>query len=206
MKEKNQNILRALIAVALSLCVALLSVWAVVTEKADINLAINVGKASSFARVTRFNTYSNGKVQDSFDNYVSEFGGRFGEYGTATLRENILSLNRLRVDDRVDFVIEFTDKSSVDIQYRVVLECANDYYGMYEGLKVKVGSNYLDTTEYECSYIDGQPAPIESEWAMFPKGRDFDRIFVTVMLPQEGSAYSGRGTQLSVSVHVIPHT
>jgi hypothetical protein len=206
MKETTQKVLRALIAVALSLCAVLLSMWAVTTEKADINLVINAGKTSSCARVTRFNTYSNGKIQDSFDNYVSEFGGRFGGYGTATLRENILSLNRLRVDDRVDFVIEFTDKSSIDVQYRIVLESANDYYGLYEGLKIKVGSNNIASTEYECSYKDNKPVSIESEWATLPKNKKTDRIFVSIILPQEGYEYSGHGTQIAISIHVIPRT
>ncbi len=206
MTVKSQKVLRALVAVVLSFCAVLLSLWAVITEEADANLAINVGKTSSIARVNRFYTYSGGVMQDSFENYVSEHGGRFGSYGTATLRENILSLNRLRVDDRVDFVVDFTDTSSVDIKYRVVLECVNDYYGLFDGLEVKIGSNYINATEYECSYIEDEPAIIESEWATLPNNINSDRISITIKLPEVSAQYSGYGTQISVAVQVVPQT
>lgn len=206
MSEKSKKILRAFIAVVLGLCAVLLSVWTVMTEKADVNLVVSAGKTDAVARVTQFKTYSKGVSQGSFQNYVSEFGGVFGSDGTATFRDNVLSLNRLRVDDRVDFVVDFTDKSDVEMQYRVVLECKNDYYGLYDGLEVSISSNVIPKSTYACSYDGEHPKNVESDWVTLSPGKKTDKIYVSVKLPIDNAEYSGYGTQISVAVQVIPLT
>lgn len=204
MSEKSQKILRAFVAVVLGLCAVFMSVWTVVTEKADVNLVVSAGKTDAVARVTQFKTYSKGVSQGSFQNYVSEFGGVFGSYGTATFRDNVLSLNRLRVEDRVDFVIDFSDKSDVEMQYRVVLECKSDYYGLYEGLEISISSNSISKTTYACSYEGESPKNVESDWVALASGKKTDKIYVSVKLPIDNAEYSGYGTQISVAVQVIP--
>lgn len=204
MTAKFGKILRALIGVLLCACVIVPAVCAVAMGKADVNLVLNAGKTSAVARVVRFNTYSNGVMQGSFQNYVSEFGGTFGAYGTATFRNNIISLNRLREGDRVDFVLDFADKSRVKTKYRVVFECTNDYYELYDGLQISVQSNVITKTVYDCSYDNGMPKNVSTDWFELSSGSKHDYIVVSVTLPASSSGYSGRGTQISVSVQVVP--
>ncbi len=204
MKIKNKNILRALVAVVLSACAILLSVWTVMTEQADVNLAVSAGKSSATAHVTQFDTYSNGVLQGTFNNYVSDYGGMFRSYGTATFRNNILSLNRLRVGDRVDFAVGFSDTSSVPSQYRVVMECVNDHYMLYEGLEISIRSQNIPSKDYVCDYVDDVPQIVATDWVKLPQDKKTDTVFVTVKLPESADKYNGCGTQISFSVQVIP--
>ncbi len=205
MTVNSEKILRALIAVLLSTCAFLLSIWAVMTEKADVNLVINAGNTNAVAKIVQFDTYSNGVVQPTFENYVGEYGGMFGSYGVSTFSNNILSLNRLRVGDRVDFAVDFTNKGNADMQYRVVFECYDDQYGLYEGLKFNVSSNVINPkAEFVGSYVDDVPTKLVTDWFVLPQNKKTDRIYVSVELPEECSAYNGRGTRVSFAIQVIP--
>ncbi|MBO5224055.1 MAG: hypothetical protein J6C23_06065 [Clostridia bacterium] len=206
MTARSGKILRAIVAVLLSACAVGLSVWTVLTEKANVNLAISAGKTSAYARVVQFDTYSNGVMQGSFQNYVSEFGGTFRSNGTATFRNNILSLNRLREGDRVDFAVDLTDKSSIDMQYRVVFECVSDYYGLYRGLEITVGSNVIPRSQFQCVYDGDVPAKVVTDWVSMPSNKKSDYVFISVQLPAHNSQYNGYGTQISVTVQVVPKT
>ena len=202
--KKNLGIfLRAIASIMLCICVAILSLCAVSTEKADANLALAAGDVQANARVTRFRTYSNGVAQGEFENYVSEFGGKFGTYGTATFRNNILSLNRLNVEDRVDFQVAFSLSSDSKTQYRLVLECTNDKYMLYDGLVVTVRSDNLEKTEYACNYGETSPDVVATDWLSMENGNGDDVFYISVRLPQGAEEFEGRGTQISVSVQVV---
>ena len=203
MKKNIGIFLRALVSILLCVCVAILSLCAVSTEEADVNLALAAGDVQAIARVTRFRTYSNGVAQGEFDNYVSEFGGKFSTYGTATFRNNILSLNRLKVEDRVDFQVAFSQSSDSKTQYRLVLECTNDKYMLYEGLVVTVRSDNLEKREYECNYDATNPDVVATDWLSFEDGNGDDVFYISVRLPEGAEEFEGCGTQISVSVQVV---
>jgi hypothetical protein len=203
MIKKADVIFRALVSIVLCVCVALLSLLAVSTEKASVNLALTAGDVHATAKVTSFRTYSSGVAQGDFDNYVSEYGGKFGSYGTATFRNNILSLNRLKVGDRVDFQVAFSQSNAQKTQYRLVLECINDKYLLYEGLTVTVRSNAMERKEFSCDYDGTNPYAVMTDWLTAEDGKVDDVFFISVSLPAESSQFEGCGTQMSVSVQVV---
>ena len=194
---------RALISIVLCICVALLSFWATNTETAGTNFALTAGGIQASAKIVGFGTFSNGIRQGEFENYSSDFGGKFGEYGSATIRSNILSLNRLKVGDRVDFSVGFTQKSASKTQYRFVLECINDKYLLYGGLKVTVRSSYIPSTEFTCTYDGENPMAVISDWVSFPDGVTEDTVRVSISLPASSAEYAGCGTQVSVCIQVV---
>ena len=194
---------RALISIVLSICVALLSFWATNTETAGTNFALTAGGVQATAKIVSFGTFSNGIRQGEFDNYSSDFGGKFGEYGSATIRSNILSLNRLKVGDRVDFSVGFTQKNASKTQYRFVLECIDDKYLLYGGLKITVRSQYIPTTDFYCSYDGENPMSVITDWVALPDNVTEDIVRVSVSLPTSSAEYAGRGTQVSVCIQVV---
>lgn len=201
MSEKLQKILRALVVVILGVCAVLLSNWAVAIEKADVNLVMSSGQTSAIARVSKLETFRNGVKQSSFQTHVDQIGGKLGDTGTATFRNNVLSINKMAQGDKIDLVVDFSNYSSANVRYRLVFECKNDLYGLYRGLKISVRSSVMQKTEHQCSYDKDLPLDVVTDWAELSSGKTQDKIFVSLTLPSD--QYNGYGTQISLAVQVI---
>lgn len=109
---KKNALISSILTIAL--CVSLIagSTFALFTSEDAINVAVNAAKVNVVAEVGNFETYSMDVLQPA---------GKFENGGTAEYDEKtgIFTLTNIAPGDRVEFPINITNNSNINIQYRV---------------------------------------------------------------------------------------
>ncbi len=203
-KQKGGIILSSLAAIAIAGSLIAGSTYALFTSESKANIAITSGKVNVSATIENWLTYTGkeltGVVKDDAEKIKpsTEYDLKNGEFmngGTASLKDNVLTLDKITPGDKVTFSIKIENKSDVAIKYRTIISCVSDD-GLFEGLEVNIGGE-----EY-------QGLTKKSDWEALGAEKDLEEdkatVNVSVSLPSSaGNEFQGKKCEISYQVEAI---
>ena len=187
---KKKTLLISVLVIAL--CVSLIcgATFALFTDEVTTNVVISGGKVEIDVKIKSMTLYS----LDASTQEITEQQDIFATGGTATLVGNNLTLENIVPGDGVKLLLAVENKSSVAIQYAIIVAVDNTV----------VNGTYKLSDVLEAS-IDGEPISNDIPvWNSLDAGEDFpsDTIEVAVSLPVTvGNDYQG----LTCSIDIIPY-
>ncbi len=153
-KTKRNAVVSAMLAVMLCISLITGATFALFTSESNVNIAVTSGKVNVVATLEDLELYSptaialDGTITDAENDAEN---GTFANGGTATIDDNTLTIENMIPGDKVTFKITMTNKSTVDVKYRMkVVLLENE--GLYDALTFDFG---------------GQKVKTFSDWAVF---------------------------------------
>ncbi|MBO5480063.1 MAG: hypothetical protein J6A63_02615 [Clostridia bacterium] len=146
MKQRTKVMLSSLAAIAMSASLAVGATYALFTSETQVDISVSSGSVNVDATAKNLELYSRGLKQD---------GGTFEVGGTATLVENVITIERMVPMDSVKFDIVIENYSDVSVQYRTIVKELEDT-GLFPALKVSFTGRETNKAEFEgaSSYSD----------------------------------------------------
>ncbi len=183
---KNRNlILGSLLAMLVSGTMIAGTTYALFTDKAKTDIAINSATVDVDAIIENVYTYSMDVAQPS---------GTFENGGLATLNDSSeLVLSNITPGDRVELNIKVTNNSNINIKYQTVISKIEDT-GLFSGLKVTIDSQTFAGEK-----------DIKSEWTLIdPSVVDVAYVPVVIELPVDaGNEYQGKATKINFAINAV---
>ncbi len=178
---KKNALISSILTIAL--CVSLIagSTFALFTSEDAINVAVNAAKVNVVAEVGDFETYSMDVLQPA---------GKFENGGTAVYNAEtgIFTLTNIAPGDRVEFPINITNNSNINIQYRVKWTVNGE---LMDALVATVDDVALTTTT--------------SDWALWTTAEDKTKTLqLSVELPVDaGDEYQEKTAEVAFVVEAV---
>lgn len=193
MKSMKRNVIvSAFLAIALCLSVVAGATFALFTSNAKVNLSITSAAVKVSADVENLKLYSTTEVNPATNKGKKQdlTGNTFLLGGTANFTDGVLTLDRLAPGDGVTFDIKLTNKSNIDVKYRVVIGEAT-------------GGNLADALDIT---VNGEKyeGAINTEWNEVAANADIPSVPVKVELPVAAdNDYAEKTVSLDVTVEVV---
>lgn len=193
MKSMKRNVIvSAFLAIALCLSVVAGATFALFTSSAKVNLSITSATVKATADVENLKLYSTTEVNPATNKGTKKdlTGKTFLLGGTADFADGVLTLDRLAPGDGVTFDIKITNKSNIDVKYRVVIGEAT-------------GSDLADALDITVNG-DKYEGAINTEWNEVAANADIPSVPVKVELPVAAdNDYAEKTVSLDVTVEVV---
>lgn len=193
MKSMKRNVIvSAFLAIALCLSVVAGATFALFTSNAKVNLSITSAAVKVSADVENLKLYSTTEVNPATNKGKKQdlTGNTFLLGGTANFTDGVLTLDRLAPGDGVTFDIKLTNKSNIDVKYRVVIGEAT-------------GGNLADALDIT---VNGEKyeGAINTEWNEVAANADIPSVPVKVELPVAAdNDYAEKTVSLDITVEVV---
>lgn len=193
MKSMKRNVIvSAFLAIALCMSVIAGATFALFTSNAKVNLSITSATVKVSADVENLKLYSTTEVNPATNKGKKQdlTGNTFLLGGTANFTDGVLTLDRLAPGDGVTFDIKLTNKSNIDVKYRVVIGEATDG-DLADALDITVNGD-----KYE--------GAINTEWNEVAANADIPSVPVKVELPVAAdNDYAEKTVSLDITVEVV---
>lgn len=193
MKSMKRNvIISAFLAIALCMSVIAGATFALFTSTAKVNLSITSATVKVSADVENLKLYSTTEVNPATNEGKKQdlTGNTFLLGGTANFTDGVLTLDRLAPGDGVTFDIKLTNKSNIDVKYRVVIGESTGGDLAY-ALDITVNGD-----KYE--------GAINTEWNEVAANADIPSVPVKVELPVAAdNDYAEKTVSLDITVEVV---
>ena len=193
MKSMKRNVIvSAFLAIALCMSVIAGATFALFTSSAKVNLSITSATVKATADVENLKLYSTTEVNPATNKGTKKdlTGKTFLLGGTADFADGVLTLDRLAPGDGVTFDIKITNKSNIDVKYRVVIGEAT-------------GSDLADALDITVNG-DKYEGAINTEWNEVAANAEIPSIPVKVELPVAAdNDYAEKSVSLDITVEVV---
>lgn len=193
MKSMKRNVIvSAFLAIALCLSVVAGATFALFTSSAKVNLSITSATVKVSADVENLKLYSTTEVNPATNKGKKQdlTGNTFLLGGTANFTDGVLTLDRLAPGDGVTFDIKLTNKSNIDVKYRVVIGEAT-------------GGDLADALDITVNG-DKYEGAINTEWNKVAANADIPSVPVKVELPVAAdNDYAEKTVSLDITVEVV---
>lgn len=193
MKSMKRNvIISAFLAIALCMSVIAGATFALFTSNAKVNLSITSATVKVSADVENLKLYSTTEVNPATNEGKKQdlTGNTFLLGGTANFTDGVLTLDRLAPGDGVTFDIKLTNKSNIDVKYRVVIGEAT-------------GGDLADALDITVNG-DKYEGAINTEWNEVAANADIPSVPVKVELPVAAdNDYAEKTVSLDITVEVV---
>lgn len=193
MKSMKRNVIvSAFLAIALCMSVVAGATFALFTSSAKVNLSITSATVKATADVENLKLYSTTEVNPATNKGTKKdlTGKTFLLGGTANFADGVLTLDRLAPGDGVTFDIKVTNKSNIDVKYRVVIGEAT-------------GSDLADALDITVN-CDKYEGAINTEWNEVAANAEIPSIPVKVELPVAAdNDYAEKTVSLDITVEVV---
>lgn len=193
MKSMKRNVIvSAFLAIALCMSVIAGATFALFTSNAKVNLSITSATVKVSADVENLKLYSSTEVNPATNKGKKQdlTGNTFLLGGTANFTDGVLTLDRLAPGDGVTFDIKLTNKSNIDVKYRVVIGEAT-------------GGNLADALDITVNG-DKYEGAINTEWNEVEANADIPSVPVKVELPVAAdNDYAEKTVSLDITVEVV---
>lgn len=193
MKSMKRNVIvSAFLAIALCLSVVAGATFALFTSSAKVNLSITSATVKVSADVENLKLYSTTEVNPATNKGKKQdlTGNTFLLGGTANFTGGVLTLDRLAPGDGVTFDIKLTNKSNIDVKYRVVIGEAT-------------GGDLADALDITVNG-DKYEGAINTEWNEVAANADIPSVPVKVELPVAAdNDYAEKTVSLDITVEVV---
>ena len=193
MKSMKRNVIvSALLAITLCMSVLAGATFALFTSNAKVNLSITSATVKVSADVENLKLYSTTEVNPATNEGKKQdlTGNTFLLGGTANFTDGVLTLDRLAPGDGVTFDIKLTNKSNIDVKYRVVIGEATGG-DLADALDITVNGE-----KYE--------GAINTEWNEVAANADIPSVPVKVELPVAAdNDYAEKTVSLDITVEVV---
>lgn len=193
MKSMKRNvIISAFLAIALCMSVIAGATFALFTSNAKVNLSITSATVKVSADVENLKLYSTTEVNPATNKGKKQdlTGNTFLLGGTANFTDGVLTLDRLAPGDGVTFDIKLTNKSNIDVKYRVVIGEAT-------------GGDLADALDITVNG-DKYEGAINTEWNEVAANADIPSVPVKVELPVAAdNDYAEKTVSLDITVEVV---
>lgn len=193
MKSMKRNVIvSAFLAIALCLSVVAGATFALFTSSAKVNLSITSATVKVSADVENLKLYSTTEVNPATNKGKKQdlTGNTFLLGGTANFTDGVLTLDRLAPGDGVTFDIKLTNKSNIDVKYRVVIGEAT-------------GGDLADALDITVNG-DNYEGAINTEWNEVAANADIPSVPVKVELPVAAdNDYAEKTVSLDITVEVV---
>ncbi len=139
MKAKTRVLLTS--AVSVAMCASLIagSTYALFTDESKVNVAVTSGRVDVEAVVGELTLTSKGvAMQDNWENG-----------GTASIKDGVVTLDRITPGDKVTFPISITNNSNVTIKYRTSVVYTTGDELLLEGLNVTFSESAADLSTFD---------------------------------------------------------
>lgn len=189
---KRSVIVSALLAITLCMSVLAGATFALFTSNAKVNLSITSATVKVSADVENLKLYSTTEVNPATNKGKKQdlTGNTFLLGGTANFTDGVLTLDRLAPGDGVTFDIKLTNKSNIDVKYRVVIGEAT-------------GGDLADALDITVNG-DKYEGAINTEWNEVAANADIPSVPVKVELPiSAGNDYAEKTVSLDITVEVV---
>lgn len=193
MKSMKRNVIvSAFLAIALCMSVIAGATFALFTSSAKVNLSITSATVKVSADVENLKLYSTTEVNPATNKGKKQdlTGNTFLLGGTANFTDGVLTLDRLAPGDGVTFDIKLTNKSNIDVKYRVVIGEAT-------------GGDLADALDITVNG-DKYEGAINTEWNEVAANADIPSVPVKVELPVAAdNDYAEKTVSLDITVEVV---
>lgn len=193
MKSMKRNVIvSAFLAIALCMSVIAGATFALFTSNAKVNLSITSATVKVSADVENLKLYSTTEVNPATNKGKKQdlTGNTFLLGGTANFTDGVLTLDRLAPGDGVTFDIKLTNKSNIDVKYRVVIGEAT-------------GGDLADALDITING-DKYEGAINTEWNEVAANADIPSVPVKVELPVAAdNDYAEKTVSLDITVEVV---
>lgn len=193
MKSMKRNVIvSAFLAIALCMSVIAGATFALFTSTAKVNLSITSATVKVSADVENLKLYSTTEINPATNEGKKQdlTGNTFLLGGTANFTDGVLTLDRLAPGDGVTFDIKLTNKSNIDVKYRVVIGEAT-------------GGNLADALDITVNG-DKYEGAINTEWNEVEANADIPSVPVKVELPVAAdNDYAEKTVSLDITVEVV---
>lgn len=193
MKSMKRNVIvSAFLAIALCLSVVAGATFALFTSSAKVNLSITSATVKVSADVENLKLYSTTEVNPATNKGKKQdlTGNTFLLGGTANFTDGVLTLDRLAPGDGVTFDIKLTNRSNIDVKYRVVIGEAT-------------GGDLADALDITVNG-DKYEGAINTEWNEVAANADIPSVPVKVELPVAAdNDYAEKTVSLDITVEVV---
>lgn len=193
MKSMKRNVIvSAFLAIALCMSVIAGATFALFTSNAKVNLSITSAKVKVSADVENLKLYSTTEVNPATNKGKKQdlTGNTFLLGGTANFTDGVLTLDRLAPGDGVTFDIKLTNKSNIDVKYRVVIG-------------ESTGGDLADALDITVNG-DKYEGAINTEWNEVAANADIPSVPVKVELPVAAdNDYAEKTVSLDITVEVV---
>lgn len=193
MKSMKRNVIvSAFLAIALCMSVIAGATFALFTSNAKVNLSITSATVKVSADVENLKLYSTTEVNPATNKGKKQdlTGNTFLLGGTANFTDGVLTLDRLAPGDGVTFDIKLTNKSNIDVKYRVVIGEAT-------------GGDLADALDITVNG-DKYEGAINTEWNEVEANADIPSVPVKVELPVAAdNDYAEKTVSLDITVEVV---
>lgn len=193
MKSMKRNVIvSALLAITLCMSVLAGATFALFTSNAKVNLSITSATVKVSADVENLKLYSTTEVNPTTNEGKKQdlTGNTFLLGGTANFTDGVLTLDRLAPGDGVTFDIKLTNKSNIDVKYRVVIGEAT-------------GGDLADALDITVNG-DKYEGAINTEWNEVAANADIPSVPVKVELPVAAdNDYAEKTVSLDITVEVV---
>lgn len=193
MKSMKKNVIvSAFLAIALCMSVIAGATFALFTSNAKVSLSITSATVKVSADVENLKLYSTTEVNPATNEGKKQdlTGNTFLLGGTANFTDGVLTLDRLAPGDGVTFDIKLTNKSNIDVKYRVVIGEAT-------------GGDLADALDITVNG-DKYEGAINTEWNEVAANADIPSVPVKVELPVAAdNDYAEKTVSLDITVEVV---
>lgn len=193
MKSMKRNVIvSAFLAIALCMSVIAGATFALFTSSAKVNLSITSATVKVSADVENLKLYSTTEVNPATNKGKKQdlTGNTFLLGGTANFTDGVLTLDRLAPGDGVTFDIKLTNRSNIDVKYRVVIGEAT-------------GGDLADALDITVNG-DKYEGAINTEWNEVAANADIPSVPVKVELPVAAdNDYAEKTVSLDITVEVV---
>ncbi len=198
LNKKANAILVSLGAIALAGSVIAGSTYALFTSESKTNVSISAGKVAVTATIDNLAVYSPTSISTAAGNEIVDENNAanveaktFANGGSASIEENVLTLDKMTPGDKVTFDIKIHNDSDVAVKYRTILKTLEDT-GLFDGLKV-----IINDEEFADEII-------KSQYKSYAVGEDDKTISVSLELPANaGNEYQGVGCKIQFAVEAV---
>ncbi len=189
---KRKVILTSVVTIVLCLCILTGSTFALFTSKDTVNIAVTAGKVQMTAEIDASSVdYYTVRTINGVDTTTYSSKTSFENGGVAEIASGTIDILRMAPGDKLDFTINLTNGSNIDIKYCVVWTFNNTAAGITNAQ----GYNLHDVLE-----VYGEKT--WTEWkATEAKTRTTE---VIVHLPDEvGNTHQEAGASITFTVYAI---
>ena len=195
MKQKTKVLLSSIAAIAMSASVAIGGTYALFTSETQVDISVSAANVDVRATASNLQLYSKGVLQS---------GNTFEVGGTATMVENVITIERMVPMDSVKFDIVIENYSDVTVQYRTIVKQVEDT-GLFEALDVSFTGRETNQAEFAGASSYSDWATITPNDIDAATGEHVQTVGVTIDFPngEDQNKYQNTSCKLIVIVEAV---